>query len=494
MAYHFDDTICAIATATGGAARGMVRVSGPDAVGIVSQLFISAESLPLDKVRQPTSIAGKVRIEAGTERESPNPPGTSPYNERESLLPCDLFLWPTARSYTRQPVVELHTLGSPPLVEALLTAVCRVGARLAEPGEFTLRAFLAGRLDLTQAEGVLGVIDARGDEELRGAVAQLAGGLARPLHQLREELLQLLAELEAGLDFADDDIQFISSKELCERIASARRAASEISQQMTARHTTAPLLQIALTGRPNAGKSSLFNSLIARRANGNCDKRRAPALVSPQRGTTRDYLTATIELDGIRCNLIDTAGLVDHGAEDRQQASAIERAAHEIAVDRRAQSTLRVCCVDASQNIDSEIANVLRYGSVDAVVLTKSDIAPQPSRIAVELAANVPVIATSSRTGAGLDELCVVFRDLLTKDSAAQYGQVVAATADRCRESVRLAEMALRRAQEIAALERGDELLAAELRIALSELGKVAGAVYTDDLLDRIFSTFCIGK
>ena len=183
----------------------MVRISGRDAVATVDRLFVTGDGTKLPAIRQPTVIAGKATLKRVSR----------PY------VPCDLFLWPTERSYTREPVAELHTVGSPPLLQALVAAVCRAGARLAEPGEFTLRAFLAGRLDLTRAEAVLGVIDASDADELATALAQLAGGLATPLQRLRENLLQLLAELEAGLDFVEDDIEFISQSEFLERLNAA---------------------------------------------------------------------------------------------------------------------------------------------------------------------------------------------------------------------------------------------------------------------------------
>src|SRR5215813_11064879 len=156
MSYHVDDTIAAIASASGGAARGIVRISGPNAISIVSKCFTPDDGRCLDGLRQSAALTGSVYLPAP--------------------VPCDLFLWPTNRSYTRQPVAELHTFGSPPLLDGLLASVCAAGARLAEPGEFTLRAFLAGRIDLTQAEAVLGVIDAKGAGELDAALVQLAGG------------------------------------------------------------------------------------------------------------------------------------------------------------------------------------------------------------------------------------------------------------------------------------------------------------------------------
>ncbi|MEX0612814.1 MAG: hypothetical protein WD229_11905, partial [Pirellulales bacterium] len=230
MSYHADDTICAIATAPGGAARGMVRVSGPDALRIIAQLFQPRDGQPLDAVRGPTALAGDVAVELGVDRGSTNPPLTPSYRGGESTrVPCDLFLWPTVRSYTREPLAELHTVGSPPLVEALLATVCRAGARLAEPGEFTLRAFLAGRLDLTQAEAVLGVIDAADRRQLDTALAQLAGGLSQPLSRLRDELLNLLAHLEAGLDFVDEDIEFISPSDLVAHLAKVQAQVAQIA-------------------------------------------------------------------------------------------------------------------------------------------------------------------------------------------------------------------------------------------------------------------------
>lgn len=483
MSVYTDDTICAISTASGGAARGMVRISGPAAVQIAARVFETADGQSLDLVRSATALPGRICVDVDS---SPR------------FLACDLFLWPTNRSYTREPVAELHPIGSRPLLESVQTAVCRAGARLAEPGEFTLRAFLAGRLDLTQAEAVLGVIDARDAEELDLALAQLAGGLAGLLHQLREELLQLLAEVEAGLDFVDEDIEFVQPDEVLDGLKSGSLLLEDVSQQMATRHVTNEAPQIALVGPPNVGKSSLFNALVKRRrcVASACAPQPIAALVSPQRGTTRDYLTAMISLDGMDCELIDTAGidtyLLDtrapcYGPGTYDSLAEINTLAQALASRRGKRAAIRALCIEVTEATPADTRDC------DLIVLTKSDLVAhlQSPRV---LPRDVPVVRTSSHTEDGLDTLCNVFRSLLTRDLARERGGVVAHTAERCRESIRLAEHSLKAASEIVKYNGGNELVALELRAALGELGKVVGAVYTDDLLERIFSTFCIGK
>src|SRR3990172_2764488 len=193
MSYPLDDTIVAIASPPGGGARGILRLSGPDVRTCLAKVFRADDGRQWPAITRASVTAGSLLLEG------PIAP-----------LPCDLYLWPNRRSYTGQPTAEIHTFGSPPLLEAALGALCRSGGRLAEPGEFTLRAFLSGRLDLTRAEAVLGAVDAADSAQFDVALAQLAGGLADPLYRLREDLLDLLAHLEAGFDFAGEDLPFIT--------------------------------------------------------------------------------------------------------------------------------------------------------------------------------------------------------------------------------------------------------------------------------------------
>ena len=460
MPIRLDDTIAAISSAPGGAARGIVRVSGPGTIEIVRELFQASDGTNIDGIRLPTAVPGEVRLSG-----------------LASPLPVDLSLWPTNRSYTRQPLAELHTLGSPPLLHWLLETVCAAGARLAEPGEFTLRAFFAGRLDLTQAEAVLGVIDADDPNRLNAALRQLAGGLSGPLAALRESLLDLLAHLEAGLDFVEEDIEFISPAQLEGQLADAAAKIDRLIEQLGSRGCSDEAFRVALTGWPNVGKSSLFNALAGGRA-----------IVSNVPGTTRDYLIATLEtasLSSRRVELIDTAGV-----EYDQPEQSIAAGAQSLSTRETREADLRLLCLEAGRPLnDWEREQLAAPDPRRLIVLTKAD-----AGLAWSPPAELSIAAeTSTVTGVGIAEL----RGLLIRHAAEgdeHDTSAVASTSARCRDSLRMAAECLSHARELTATRAGEELIAAEVRLALAELGKVVGAVYTDDILDRVFSRFCIGK
>jgi tRNA modification GTPase len=449
-----DDTIAAIASAPGGAVRGIVRLSGLRAVDCVSSLVEFAADAPPISREHASCTPSLLRL--------PAPLGA---------IPATVYLWPTERSYTRQPSAELHLPGSPPILQAALAAVCRAGARLARPGEFTLRAFLAGRLDLTQAEAVLGVIDAQDQAELNTALGQLAGGMARPLHALREQLLDLLAHLEAGLDFVDEDIDFISPAELQSQLAAAAAVVNDLASRLQSRGEAGRLPRVVLVGLPNAGKSSLLNSLALRSA----------AIVSDIAGTTRDFVAQRVRLRQRDVLLIDTAGYTD--ASD----DPVHAASQQMSREQAQQADVTLFCIDASRPLTAwDNEQIAASGANRLLVATKCDLPVS------ETVAPASAIRTSSHTGLGLPALESAILQAL--DQAPAETSVVAATADRCRESLRLAAAALVRAAAAARSSAGEELIAAEVRGALEELGQVVGAVYTDDLLDRVFSRFCIGK
>jgi tRNA modification GTPase len=299
--------------------------------------------------------------------------------------------------------------------------------------------------------------------ELRQALAQLAGGVARPLGELREELLNLLADVEAGLDFADEDIEFVGQEQLLLRLGRAMAQVVNVQKQLEGRAVAAAGFRVVLAGRPNAGKSSLFNALAGGRA-----------LVSPVPGTTRDYLTARLNLDGVSAELTDSPGWQEAEGTIEEQAQALARRQFE-------EAALVLLCVEAGQELTEQEERLLGQ-DVPAVlrVATKCDLMPAPPGW----------LATSAKELRGLAEV----RQAIAEAARRREEPALAPSGARCRAHVVAALGHLRAAHGLALEGDPPELLALEVRLALDELGQLAGAVYTDDLLDRVFSRFCIGK
>ncbi len=448
-----EDSIVAIASPTSPAARGIVRLCGPDTIAILQRLGVASDEIKPRRFDTPIDLGDPLGV-----------------------VPVNVMVWPTSRSYTGQPSAELHTYGCLPILQSLVMAVTAAGARAARPGEFTMRAFLAGRLDLTQAEAVLGVIEAENRGSLDQALRQLAGNLSRPLEQMRGELLDLLADVEAGLDFVDEDIEFITDGVLAGRLGGIERQLQETRRQMKARSGGGDRTRITLRGEPNAGKSRLLNTLAGQDT----------AIVADVAGTTRDAVTIDVELDGHRVTLIDTAGI-------EESTSQVSRLSQQQGKQASAQADLLLWCVDSSrddfeaacQTIASQQSDDGRLRrSIDIHVATKSDL---------NLIQRDGWIATSAQSGLGIDELKRTIVAAIDTRICEEVGSVVG-TAARCGDALQRAETAIGQAIELTKNGEGHELVAAELRTAVNCLGEVTGAVYTDDLLDRVFGRFCIGK
>ena len=450
MTHHPDDPIVALSSAPGPGLRAIVRVTGPKTRDVMAAVFESATTWY--SASRKALLPGAIRL--------PNV---------HSTLPADLYFWPAPHTYTGQDLAELHTISSPPLVERLIAALLNAGARSAMPGEFTQRAFLSGKKDLTQAEAVLAVIEAGTDTDLQKALTQLAGGVTQPLQKLRNDLLNLLADVEAGLDFVDEDIEFVSQAQILLRASSAIAHLMNLRRQLDDRTVSGRPIRVAIVGNPNAGKSSLFNALTGREA----------ALVSEQAGTTRDYLLHPINLGGITVELIDTAGW-------QHATDTIEAQAQRLGLEQTTRADVILWCVPTGENFDVQGGQRLKQTGVQVLMIaTKADL--QVRQVESEFP---EAVATSIFTANGLNAL----RKTLTEIVAAIAKPPLAPSQSRCRAHVDAAILALRRVHEHAREEDPQELLALALRESLDQIGEMAGAVYTNDLLDRIFSRFCIGK
>lgn len=398
--------------------------------------------------------------------------------------------------------MELHLPGAPAILDAVMGAIIAAQrARQALPGEFTLRAFLNGRVDLTQAEAVLGVIDATETKSLDAALKQLAGGMTRPLGKLRTDLLELLADLEAGFDFSEEDIEFVSLEETERRARAALEQVVVLLNRMSCRNQSSGSHRVVLLGLPNAGKSSLYNHVIEyvscqNQEGGN--RSRQSALVSDLRGTTRDYLETTIQYNGVPILLTDTPGLEPGQSND---VRSLDTKSQESTAFAEASADLVLFCVDATRaNGDFPTWEEKRFLDLhpEAItVLTKCDRLPELPRSHSGETANsrpfaVNALRTSSTTGEGIDSLLKAVLGRLQGEGLPC--EAVVSTAVRCRGVLVEAQAALESVCLLCQSGGDDAVIASELRIALEKIGLVTGEIHTDDILENIFSRFCVGK
>lgn len=442
------DTIAAVATPPGRGGIGVLRVSGSATHAIAEALF---GRLP------PPRVATFARFRAAD---------GAPIDEGLALY------FPAPRSYTGEDVLELHGHGGPVVLDMLLQRVLALGARAARPGEFTERAFLNGKLDLAQAEAVADLIDAGSRTAARAALRSLDGEFSRRVQALTEQLIQLRLHVEAAIDFPEEEIDFLADEKIGTGIAALENSLEQLLTSAQQGQLLHDGMVVVLAGRPNVGKSSLLNALSATDA----------AIVSDIPGTTRDVLRAAIQLDGMPLHVVDTAGL--RAARDAIEAEGVRRAQREMA--RADRILLVVDDTQPSAESDAELMQLLPPNLPCTRVRNKIDLSGRAPGTQEKHGATE--IALSVKTGAGLE--------LLRQHLKACVGfQPVGAGAFMAR---RRHLDALRRAQaHIAAghrRARAGELLAEELRLASQALSEITGAFTPDDLLGRIFASFCIGK
>jgi tRNA modification GTPase len=449
------ETIVAISTPPGRGGIGIVRLSGPQAAPIATQLV---------RLRQP--------LEHGRARLADVLDATD-----SDALPIDeaLVTWfAMPNSYTAEDLVEIAAHGSPVILNLLLRRALGFGARLAEPGEFTQRAFLAGRLDLTQAEAVRDLIEAQTLTQARQAASQMGGALSRRVDPVKHSLVGLIALLEAGIDFAEDDIDVTPKAEIARRIGDLTPPLTALEASFARGRIVHDGLTLAIVGRPNAGKSSLFNRLVER------DR----AIVTATPGTTRDLVSERISLDGIPLELVDTAGLHEAGEEVERLGIARSREA-------LADAALVLVVLDATQPLNDEEHRLLEavQGRPALIAVNKSDLANAwPSELEI---GGIAALPTSALTGQGIPQLRERILALGTGGAAAEPGML---TSLRHHQAISTALAALADAAQANTAAIPHEMILLDLYRALSSLDSLTGQTTSDDVLNLIFSTFCIGK
>jgi tRNA modification GTPase len=459
------DTIAAISTPPGRGGIGIVRLSGPQASSIAAQLV---------SFRQPLEHARARLADVMDEQE----------DGCERIDEAVITYFAAPNSYTAEDLVEIAAHGSPIVLDLLLRRALNLGARLAEPGEFTQRAFLAGKLDLTQAEAVRDLIEAQTLTQARQAASQMGGALSRRVAPMKQALMELIALLEAGIDFAEDDVDVAPQTEIARRIAAVMTPLIGLEASFARGRIVHDGLTLAIVGRPNAGKSSLFNRLVER------DR----AIVTASPGTTRDLVTERISLGGIPLELVDTAGLREALEEAEQIGIARTREA-------LADAGLVLVVLDATQQLNEEERELLAAvaGRPALIAINKSDLATDAEGNGSNLhkdqaaaqATSVPALCTSALTGEGIADLRERILALATGGAAAEPGLL---TSLRHQQAVAAARSALSDADRANSTAIPHEMILLDLYRALWALDSLTGQTTPDDILNLIFTTFCIGK
>jgi tRNA modification GTPase len=457
------DTIAAISTPPGRGGIGIVRLSGPKAAQIAAQLVSLRQ--PLEHAR--ARLADVLDVEGAGEQ-----------------IDQAVVTWFAApNSYTAEDLVEIAAHGSPVVLDLLLRRALDLDVRLAEPGEFTQRAYLAGKLDLTQAEAVRDLIEAQTLTQARQAASQMGGALSRRVAPIKMELMELIALLEAGIDFAEDDVDVAPKTEIRRRIDTLTPPLDALEASFAHGRIVHDGLTLAIVGRPNAGKSSLFNRLLER------DR----AIVTASPGTTRDLVTERISLGGIPLELVDTAGLREAFEEAEQIGIARTREA-------LADAGLILIVLDATQPLNEEERQLLAAvaGRPTLIAINKCDLAGDGAgtdvlrndRSTAE-GMSIPVLSTSALTGEGIADLRERILALATGGAAAEPGML---TSLRHQQAIAAARSALSDADRANTTGIPHEMILIDLYRALWALDSLTGQTTPDDILNLIFSTFCIGK
>jgi tRNA modification GTPase len=467
---NLDDTIVAIATPPGRGGIGVIRLAGPDAKKI---------TLPMLRLKHDLGPGRAVFGELVEPADAGVGTGLRPVQAEQSsagrIDEVVVTYFAKPHSYTTDDIVEISAHGSPVILRHVVELAMARGARLAEPGEFTMRAFLNGRIDLTQAEAVRDLIDSQTLYQAKVAAQQLEGALSRCLQPIKQKLVELIATLEAGIDFAEDDISVLPGDHILQRIAVVRTPLETLAASFAYGKVVHEGLTLAIVGRPNVGKSSLFNCLVERER----------AIVTAMPGTTRDLVSETVAIGGIPVKLVDTAGI--RRALDEAESIGIRKSMEALAA-----ADLVLVVLDSSRPLADEDNELLSQvaGRPAIAVENKSDMLSCQFSV---LSSQLPRVRTSATTGEGIPEL----QNEILRHVAGETGieaETGFLTSLRHQERIGESLTALAAASAATGNKVPHEMLLLDLYNALRPLDEITGATTTDDILNLIFSTFCIGK
>ena len=468
-----EDTICAIATPAGEGGIGIVRLSGSQALRIADKFVQLRSGQPLESVPSHTLCLADLRFPDMNQTVAQDPSIPKP---RECFDEALVVYMKAPRSFTGEDIVEIQSHGGSLILSLTCRACLEAGARLAEPGEFTKRAFLNGRLDLSQAEAVLDTIRAKSAASLTAAQRQLRGDLAREVDTAREALVHLLAQLEAGIDFGDEDVDIVHKQDLVGTVDRVARLVGRLRDTARAGRLLRDGARVVIAGRPNVGKSSLLNRLL----------KEERAIVTAVPGTTRDLIEEAIDLGGVLVHLVDTAGIRD--TEDPVEHEGIKRS-----WSAQEQADLRVIVLDGSLPLTADDRRLMDQAAEmrHVIVINKADLPARVSPTSVKPGSMC--IAVSAKTGDGVEDLRLAIRAQLI-GSGPETADGVLVTNVRHQTALARAHESLVEATSSIKDEMAAELVAVDLRAAADALGEITGAITNEEILSRIFSTFCIGK
>ena len=489
---NLDDTIVAIATPPGRGGIGVVRLSGPDARKIAMPMLRLKHDLEpgravFGELIEPCGAGAPAREES-QDRSPVDAAELRPARTGEAPVPTQastridevvVTYFAKPHSYTTDDIIEISAHGSPAVLRHIVELCIAAGARLAEPGEFTMRAFLNGRIDLTQAEAVRDLIDSQTLYQAKVAAQQLGGTLSRRLQPVKQKLVELIALLEAGIDFAEDDVSVLPDVKILEAIAAVRAPLEQLAASFAYGKIVHEGLTLAIVGRPNVGKSSLFNCLVERER----------AIVTATPGTTRDLVSETVAIDGIPVKLVDTAGI--RHALDEAESIGIRKS-----MEALADADLVLVVVDASQPMTKEDEELIAQAGERAAILVrnKCDLTANKIPTSPNTAEKWGTQAcTSALTGEGITELRAEILRHIGGEGVAQ-AETGFLTNIRHQGLAKDSLAALDAAKNAVATKVPHEMLLMDLYNALRPLDAITGATTTDDILNLIFSTFCIGK